>query len=48
MHFIKKLRDLSGRKQEFMDFCEAMIYTGLKPDFISIDGGEGGTKCCIC
>jgi glutamate synthase domain-containing protein 2 len=54
MHFIKKLRDLSdgkpigfklciGRKQEFMDFCEAMIYTGITPDFITVDGGEGGT-----
>ncbi|HXK00030.1 MAG TPA: FMN-binding glutamate synthase family protein [Gelidibacter sp.] len=54
MHFIKRLRDLSdgkpigfklclGRKQEFMDFCEAMVYTGITPDFITIDGGEGGT-----
>ncbi|MBJ2175992.1 FMN-binding glutamate synthase family protein [Aureibaculum sp. A20] len=54
MHFIKKLRDLSGgkpvgfklcigRRQEFMDFCEAMISTGIKPDFITVDGGEGGT-----
>jgi len=54
MHFIKKLRELSdgkpigfklciGRKQEFMDFCEAMICTGIKPDFITVDGGEGGT-----
>ncbi len=54
MHFIKKLRELSdgkpvgfklcvGRKQEFMDFCEAMVYTGIKPDFITVDGGEGGT-----
>lgn len=54
MYFIKKLRDLSegkpigfklclGRKQEFMDFCEAMISTGIQPDFISVDGGEGGT-----
>tara|TARA_R110002049_G_scaffold151464_1_gene315072 strand:+ start:290 stop:1879 length:1590 start_codon:yes stop_codon:yes gene_type:complete len=54
MYFIKKLRDLSdgkpigfklciGRKQEFMDFCEAMIYTGITPDFITVDGGEGGT-----
>ncbi|WP_458628846.1 FMN-binding glutamate synthase family protein [Winogradskyella sp. PC D3.3] len=54
MHFIKKLRDLSdgkpigfklclGRKQEFMDFCEAMIFTGILPDFITVDGGEGGT-----
>ncbi len=54
MYFIKKLRDLSdgkpvgfklclGRKQEFMDFCEAMIYTEILPDFITVDGGEGGT-----
>jgi glutamate synthase domain-containing protein 2 len=54
MHFIKKLRDLSGskpigfklcigRRQEFMDFCEAMICTGITPDFITVDGGEGGT-----
>lgn len=54
MHFIEKLRKLSGgkpvgfklcigRKQEFMDFCEAMVYTGITPDFISVDGGEGGT-----
>lgn len=54
MYFIKKLRELSdgkpigfklclGRKQEFMDFCEAMLYTGIKPDFITVDGGEGGT-----
>lgn len=54
MYFIKKLRELSdgkpigfklcvGRKQEFMDFCEAMIYTGITPDFITVDGGEGGT-----
>lgn len=54
MYFIKKLRELSdgkpigfklciGRKQEFMDFCEAMIHTGITPDFITVDGGEGGT-----
>lgn len=54
MYFIEKLRKLSGgkpvgfklcigRKQEFMDFCEAMVYTNIMPDFISVDGGEGGT-----
>ncbi len=54
MHFIKKLRDLSGGKpvgfklviglkSEFIDICRAMIKTGIKPDFITIDGGEGGT-----
>jgi glutamate synthase domain-containing protein 2 len=26
-----------------MDFCEAMICTGIRPDFITVDGGEGGT-----
>ena len=54
IHFIKKLRDLSGgkpigfklcvgKKQEFIDICKVMISTGIKPDFISVDGGEGGT-----
>ena len=54
MHFIKKLRDLSngkpigiklciGHKAEFLSVCKAMVQTGIKPDFISIDGGEGGT-----
>jgi glutamate synthase domain-containing protein 2 len=53
-HFIRTLRDLSdgkpigfklciGRRQEFMDFCEAMVYSGITPDFITVDGGEGGT-----
>ena len=54
MDFIKKLRDLSGgkpvgfklcvgKKEEFIDICNAMIRTGIKPDFITVDGGEGGT-----
>ena len=54
IHFIKKLRDLSGgkpvgfklcvgKKQEFIDLCKIMVSTGIKPDFISVDGGEGGT-----
>ena len=54
MRFIKQLRDLSGgkpigfklcigKKDEFIDICQAMIDTGIKPDFITIDGGEGGT-----
>jgi len=52
--WIKQLRDLSmgkpigfklciGNKKEFIDICEAMIETGIKPDFITVDGGEGGT-----
>jgi len=54
MSFIKQLRELSGgkpigfklcigKKQEFIDLCRAMISSGIKPDFISVDGGEGGT-----
>ena len=54
MHFIKQLRDLSGgkpigfklcigRRDEFLAICKAMITTGITPDFITVDGGEGGT-----
>ncbi len=54
LEFVKKLRNLSGgkpvgfklcvgKKQEFIDICKAMIDTNLKPDFITVDGGEGGT-----
>lgn len=54
MHFIRHLRNLSegkpvgiklciGRKQEFEDICNAMISTGVFPDYICIDGAEGGT-----
>lgn len=54
MRFVKRLRDLSGgkpvgfklcigKKAEFEEMCKAMISTGIKPDFISVDGGEGGT-----
>ncbi|HTJ01241.1 MAG TPA: FMN-binding glutamate synthase family protein [Methylovirgula sp.] len=54
MEFIAKLRELSGGKpvgfklcighpHEFMAICKAMIETGVTPDFIVIDGAEGGT-----
>lgn len=54
MYFINKLRTLSegkpvgfkiciGDKEEFIDLCSAMVKTGILPDFISIDGAEGGT-----
>lgn len=54
LKMIHEMRELSGGKpvgfklcigikQEFYDICEAMVRTGLKPDFITIDGGEGGT-----
>ncbi len=52
--FVKKLRNLSGGKpvgfklcvggwHEFIAICKAMCETGIKPDFITVDGGEGGT-----
>nr|WP_262902908.1 FMN-binding glutamate synthase family protein [Psychroflexus curvus] len=52
--WVKELRELSqgkpigfklsiGDKQEFIDICEKMIETGIKPDFITVDGSEGGT-----
>ena len=52
--YIQKLRDLSGgkpigiklalgRKSEFIAMCKAMVETGITPDFITVDGGEGGT-----
>ena len=54
MKFIKLLRELSGglpvgfklclgKRREFMALCKAMIETGITPDFITVDGGEGGT-----
>ncbi len=53
-HFIKHLRHLSegkpigfklclGKKSEFLSICKAMIETGITPDFITVDGAEGGT-----
>lgn len=52
--FIKQLRDLSngkpvgfklciGHKSEFIAICKAMVQTEIYPDFITVDGGEGGT-----
>ncbi len=32
-----------GNRSEFLAICKAMINTGIRPDFIAIDGGEGGT-----
>jgi len=54
MSFIQLLRTLSagkpigfkfclGRQSEFIALCKAMVETGIKPDFITVDGGEGGT-----
>jgi glutamate synthase domain-containing protein 2 len=52
--FVQLLRELSdgkpvgfklciGDREEFADICRAIKSTGYIPDFISVDGGEGGT-----
>jgi glutamate synthase domain-containing protein 2 len=54
LEFVKKLRMLSGgkpvgfklcigNKAEFLAICKAMMETGITPDFITVDGGEGGS-----
>lgn len=32
-----------GKRREFLAICKAMVETGIYPDFITVDGGEGGT-----
>lgn len=32
-----------GHRSEFLSVCKAMIETGILPDFITVDGAEGGT-----
>ncbi len=52
--FVDKLRELSGGKpvglkicigqrREFFALCKAMVLTGSHPDYIQVDGAEGGT-----
>jgi glutamate synthase domain-containing protein 2 len=54
LHFIARLRELSGGKPtgfkfcvghpwEWFAICKAMLESGITPDFIVVDGGEGGT-----
>ncbi len=54
LEFIHQLRTASGGKptgfklclgkpREFIAICKAMLETGITPDFITVDGGEGGT-----
>lgn len=54
LDFIQRLRELSGgkpvgfklavgRSSEFVAICKAMVQSGILPDFITVDGGEGGT-----
>ncbi|MCA9423488.1 MAG: FMN-binding glutamate synthase family protein, partial [Candidatus Omnitrophica bacterium] len=32
-----------GDREEFREICVKMVETGIKPDFITVDGAEGGT-----
>lgn len=54
LQFLDKLRELSGgkpvgfklcvgKRREFLAVCKAMVETGITPDYIAVDGGEGGT-----
>ena len=54
LKFVVQLRELSGgkpvgfklcigNKSEFLGICKAMLATGIRPDFITVDGSEGGT-----
>ena len=54
MHFVARLRKLSGGKPTGFKLCighpwewfaivKAMLETGITPDFIVVDGAEGGT-----
>ncbi len=54
LQFVARLRDLSGGKPtgfklaighpwEWFGIAKAMLETGITPDFIVVDGGEGGT-----
>jgi glutamate synthase domain-containing protein 2 len=54
LKFVNQLRKLSdgkpvgfklcvGQLSEFIAICKAMTETGIMPDFITVDGGEGGT-----
>lgn len=54
LKFVQQLRELAqgkpvgfklaiGSKKEFIDICKMMVETGIKPDFITVDGAEGGT-----
>lgn len=53
IEMIAKMKEISGkpvgfklcvgRKSEFLGICKAMIELDKYPDFIAVDGGEGGT-----
>lgn len=54
LEWMQRLRELSGgkpvgfklclgRREQFMGIVKAMLETGILVDFITVDGGEGGT-----
>lgn len=54
LEYVSQLRELSngkpvgfklcvGKRREFLAICKAMEKSGIVPDFITVDGGEGGT-----
>lgn len=54
LQFVQRLRDLChakpvgiklciGKRSDFLAICKAMLATGILPDFITVDGAEGGT-----
>lgn len=54
LQFMQRLRELThgkpvgfklclGHRHEFMSICKAIVETGIVPDFITVDGAEGGT-----
>ncbi|NNL65267.1 MAG: FMN-binding glutamate synthase family protein [Myxococcales bacterium] len=54
LEFLTSLRELSGgkpvgmklcvgKRREFLAICKAMLETRMHPDYIVVDGGEGGT-----
>ncbi len=54
IEFVQRLREASGgkpvgfklcvgKRREFLGIVKAMLATGITPDFITVDGGEGGT-----
>lgn len=54
LFFIQRIRELAlgkpvgfklciGHKKEFFGICKAMLETNILPDFITVDGAEGGS-----
>lgn len=54
MAFVARLRELSGgkpvgiklclgKRREFLALCKAMVESGNHPDYVAVDGAEGGT-----